>query len=308
MTTLIEGSATSEASVEPRIAERRASVQAQATRRRRRWVLTVIGVLIVAGSALLALRSPAFDVDHIRVTGAVRSEVDAVILASGMTRGELMVEVDLGGASDALERLAWVETARVTRAWPGRIEIEIVERRAAAFARVGGTTALMSADGRVVELIDGRPGADLLEISGLRSLPAVGQTLYPVGVAGIGAELPPSLDGRVVRVDLGRSDDIVLVLADGPEIRLGDLSQLEAKLAAAVGVLEHVVADPVAFVDVHVPSTPVAGTAPGASTGASAGGGGDGTLGASGLEGSGVPGLDAEVTAPGSLTGSAPGG
>jgi len=48
-------------------------------------------------------------------------------------------------------------------------------------------------------------------------------------------------------------------LANGAEVRLGDATQLRAKVAAAVAVLGAMGDQPVHYVDVSVPTNPVAG-------------------------------------------------
>ena len=59
-------------SIDPRIRERRIEVIREAGRRRLRITLVVASTIVVVGLAYLAVRSPLFDVDHIRVARELR--------------------------------------------------------------------------------------------------------------------------------------------------------------------------------------------------------------------------------------------
>jgi hypothetical protein len=54
---------------------------------------------------------------------------------------------------------------------------------------------------------------------------------------------------------------VVLHLRTGPEVRLGPPTQVAVKVRAALAVLQASAGTPVAYVDVSVPTNPVAGGA-----------------------------------------------
>lgn len=253
------------ASIDPRIEERRAAVERARMRRRRRVLLVLAGIVLAAGGAVLAVRSPLLDVDEVRVVGAARTGEDTVRAAAGITPGEPLLTADLDAARRAVEALPWVDEATVRRDWPGRVVVTLEERTPVAFAVQGGETALVDAENRVLARLPTAEAASattgLVELVGLRVLPVPGETLYPRAVAGLRERLPAALADRLVAIDLSRSDDVVLRLLFAPEIRLGDLDDVEAKAAAAAAVLDRLgdAAGEVRYVDVRVPSTPVAG-------------------------------------------------
>jgi cell division protein FtsQ len=267
-----------ETPVDPRIAQRRAEVRRDGERRRRRALLASAGVLVGIGLAVLAVRSPLLDVDTVDVRGAGRTDPDAIVAAAGIAPGDPLVWLDLGAAAARVRALPWIDDVALRRSWRGDVVVEVTERRPVALVAVGNRVALVDADDRVLE-VQPAAGASippgLVELRGLRSLPAPGKRLYPAGAAGLRAQLPPELGMRLVAIDLARSGDVVLVLLDAPEVRLGDLDDLAAKGAAAVAVLRSLEGelDAVRYVDVRAPATPTAGRA----------------------DGSVVPGLDAPV-------------
>lgn len=249
--------------IDPRFEARRDEVRRVRNARRRRIAFAVASVVIAVGLGVLAVGSPLLDVDRVLVEGAQRADAEEIEAAAAVELGDRMVTLDVGAVSERVERLAWVEEASVSRRWPGTVHIAVTEARAAAYAMVGGQVALVGSRGRVLAVVPAAElPAGLVEIRGVRVLPEPGEQLYPLGVAGVTRELPTELAQQVEAVDLGRVDDVVLVLRAAPEIRLGNLEDVSYKGAVALAVLERLgeeTAD-VSYVDVAVPSRPIAGT------------------------------------------------
>ncbi len=88
-------------------------------------------------------------------------------------------------------------------------------------------------------------------------MPAAGARLEPAGAAGAAAAMPPELAARIGAVDL-TDDAVTLVLNGGGTIRLCDATDLEAKGAAALAVLQRLGDRGFEYVDVCVPQSPVA--------------------------------------------------
>lgn len=245
--------------VDPRLRERRNAVERERERHRARVVLAVLAVPAAAVSVLLLLRSAALDVDAVKVDGARHVDAEEVRDAAGIERGAPLAFIDTGAAADRVESLAWVDEARISRRWPGTVRVQVTEYEPAAFVRrAGGGVMLVAEDGAVLGPAAEAPEA-AVEIVGVRRLPEPGSTLAPAGAAGVVSELPDALGARVVGVDLADSGVTLRVLF-GPEIRLGSLDDVAAKGAAALAVMERIGDAQVAYVDVSVPSAPVAGT------------------------------------------------
>lgn len=247
------------AKVDPRLRARRVAVQRELGRRRLRMLLGIAAAPALLGAAYLLVDSAVLDVDRVQVYGASQTPPADVAAVSEIERGDPMARIAAGAAARRVEELPWVESARVVRRWPGTVRIEVTEYEPAAFVRRStSAVALVAPDGRVLADVATAPEG-LLEIVGVRRLPEVGATLSPSGAAGLASELPAALAGRVAEIDLSRG--VTLHLAGGPEIRLGDLDDLDAKAAAALAVLERLGEEPAEYLDVGVPSSPVVGTA-----------------------------------------------
>lgn len=227
-------------------------------RRRLRWLVAIVafGVLVAAG--WLTTQSTLLDVDHVRVAGTQHVPAGDVRRASGVRPGDAILFVDTEGAKRRVEQLPWVDEARVERHLPGELEIQVSERAPALWARRSpDSVALVDKRGRVLADTPDPP-AELPELGGLATVPPVGQDVDPPAAAGIVEHLPAELRGRVAAVVAGQGA-VKLVLRDGPEVRLGPPDQIPAKARAAAAVLGTLTGAPPAYVDVRVPSAPVAG-------------------------------------------------
>jgi cell division protein FtsQ len=245
------------AAIDPRLRARRISVRrAQARKRLRRLIAlgVVVGVLLV-GFAMT--RSPLLDVDRIELTGNVRTPAEVIAQATGIARHSPMTSIDIDRARRHLLALPWVESASVSREWPATVRVEIVERVAIAAVPAGQVgIALVDRTGRVLSIEADVP-PDLVMLDGLPPASAPGSTLDPVSadVLAVATALTPTLKtyvGAVARGELG----IELRLREAGIVRVGDATDLGAKLLAASTVLAQVDLGYLCAIDVRVPSAP----------------------------------------------------
>lgn len=244
--------------MEPRLRERRISVRRAEGRRRLRVVLVIVSVLCLVGLAWAFVHSAFLDVDTVRVADpGTHTSAAQVVAASGIRPGDPMVFLDEAAAAKRIERLPWVERARVTRQYPGDVTITVTEAEPTAFVATGSGATLIDASARVMGTVPSAPPG-LVEVSGLRRLARPGHTIDPAAAVTMLGELPPALRTRVARVTAA-GEDVSLTLVDGREVRFGPATSIRAKAAAAEAVLAHIGDQPVAYVDVRVPTAPVTG-------------------------------------------------
>lgn len=258
--------------IDPRIAARRAEVQAEAaegaSRRRRRLALVTVVALVVAIAAATALLSPLTSVQVIEVAGAQRTTAAEVRAASGLASRPPMVRVDEAQVRSAIAALPWVKEVELDRQWPRTIVVTVVERSPAAVAPCqvnGASSCLIDAAGRVLAPLSADPkgAATLPRLAGVPAAGPPGATVADAvrGPLAVAVALPEALRPLVVGVR-GEGSEVALDLqAPGrsetpPVIRLGGADRIPEKLTAAATVLARTSVNGVAVLDVRVPESP----------------------------------------------------
>jgi cell division protein FtsQ len=246
--------------IDPRIRQRRIAVKRDEGRRRLRLVVAGVAVLSVIGCGVAAAHSALLDVDHVTVLGATRTSAAELSAAAGLGRHRFMIDVDPHATAGKIERLPWVERASVTRRWPGTVKISVVERApAGAVAGRAGGFALVDASGRVLDTVS-QPPAGLLVVAGADPAPAPGTPVSPRdrGAVAVTAMLPERVRNRVAAVGLiGVDIELRLAGASPTVVRMGDASDIPAKVLALATLLDKGNVAGATVIDVRVPSAPV---------------------------------------------------
>ena len=225
-------------SVDPRMRARRIAVRRSEGRRRLIWIGAAVLVLLLAVGAIAVVASPIFDVNDVRVQGAVYTGKDLIDEVVADLEGEPVLLVDTAAIEDRLEADPWVERARVTTDFPHTVTIDIRERvPLATFQGGDGRWRVIDIDGRVLDVIDGQP-VSMMPISGEHPDTARGQFAgAPYASAALLVRSLPS-EIRVITQSVGldpTTGRLTMQLQGDVEVRLGDADDLEAKLARLLG-------------------------------------------------------------------------
>ncbi len=263
-------SATARVPIDPRIRERRIAVRRDEGRRRLR-LLVVGGSLVAAGLVgWLATRSPLLDVDTIHVVGSRHTSAAVVVRATGVRRGDAMLDVDDGAVASRVRALPWVDTATVRREWPGTVTVDVTERRAVAAARGPSASAtqetwfLVDADGRLLaRQSHAQEGLPAIEGGPFGDSPGATIDASGRGALAVARAIGPDRVPQIPVVAVVDGDQLELRLAgdspgrSGGVVRFGPADQIREKLLAVFTVLDHVDLRGLAVLDVRVPSAPV---------------------------------------------------
>lgn len=223
-------------------------------------------VAALFGLAYLAARETSlFALREVEVRGAGASVAREVRKALAPFQGTSLVSLSADEAVAAVERVPAVRSAEVDRHFPHGLRVDVVLERPVAVVRQGTEGAwLVASSGRVLGRVDpaarGRLPRIWLPVD--EASPVVGRRLAASqGAAAVRAvaAVPKRFPARVVGAR-GTADDVTLVLAGKTELRLGELRNVQDKLAAAAAVLRRLDrerADPLTYLDVTVPTRPV---------------------------------------------------
>ena len=247
--------------MDPRFRERWIEARRQEGRRRFRVLVGITALVALGCGGWAATDSVLLDLDRVVVEGAVRTGADEARFASGLRRGEPMLDVDEGAVDRAVEALPWVLEASVRREWPGRVRIRLVEREPVAVAEAQpGALALIDRTGRVLEWAPAPPPG-LPVLTGLPPAGPPGTTLGIDGVATlqVAVALPAELRARTAGLAPapGSGGEVELRLNPEGMVRLGPPDDLDAKFTAIRAVLAQVDLRNLAVLDVRRPENPV---------------------------------------------------
>ncbi len=213
-----------------------------------KWVVAVVLVAGLLGAAWwLLFFSATLSVQGVTVTGTAYLTPTQVQDAARVPIGEPLARVDLDAVSDRVKALAPVASVEVTRSWPDRVRIDVVERSPVAVVEVGGTVRGMDDEGVLFREFSRRPG----------NLPLV-RTFAAAGVdarreaAEVISALPRDVARRVDHLEVESVDQITLVLRDGRSVVWGSAELSDEKARVLVPLLER----PAEQYDVSVPSQP----------------------------------------------------
>ena len=228
-------------------------------------MLLVLCMVVGTVAAWGALRSPLLDVDRVVVTGADRTDRDSLVRATGVRRGQAMVDVDRAAAASGASRLPWVASATVTRRWPGVVAVRVSERVPVAVLTVGqGKELLVDRVGRLLGYAAGEgEDATLPRMRGMAARGPIGSRLGReaadalVFAEALGAGRPELALVQVDHIAPDPGGGVVLLLRPQGRVRLGPASLVEEKLSALGAVVAGVDMANVSVVDLRVPSAPV---------------------------------------------------
>jgi cell division protein FtsQ len=249
--------------VHPRVWQRRVAVLREQGRRRLRFIVGGVAVLVALCVALLVLHTPLLALRHVTVRGADHTGTEAVLQAAGLLDHPPLIDVDPKAVASQVEALPWVAHAVVVRQWPDSVTVIVTERvPLGSVARPGGGVAVVDASGRVLAWQSSAPPGLVLVAPVTPGLPGTVLNRAAGPALRVAAALPAALVGRVVTVTADAVGSVTLDLGGGVTAKLGSTTALEAKFTAVATVLAGVHVSGPAVIDVSIPDEPTVGPPP----------------------------------------------
>jgi cell division protein FtsQ len=230
----------------------------------RRSLVVGFAVAAIALAAYAVARETSlFAIDAIDLRGVKGPAAADVRRALAEWRGKSLVGLDGAELLSRVESVPWVAGARLDRAFPHTLRVDIRAEHPVAVLRRARDSWLVSARGRVLAPVRIRTHRDLPRIWLPSATPVALGELLPAADGGTAARALAPLRVQPfptpVRTAALSRGQLVLVLGDGVQLRLGRPVDLGLKIAIARRIVDRLAAG-TAFLDVSVPERPVAGT------------------------------------------------
>jgi cell division protein FtsQ len=206
----------------------------------------LIGIVawVLLGSRLLVVHSVGITGTHLVPDSQVRAVADVPM-------GLPLMRVNTGAVARRVERIPQVQSATVSRDWPDRLVITVVERKPALAIPAGSGYDVVDQTGVILQQLASRP-------AGLPRFVPVGALPGNPGLsaaASVMRSLPPSVARRVRSVTAPTADAVTLRLAGGVTVDWGSTG-LTAQKERVLTILMRTHAH---YYDVSAPGTAVTG-------------------------------------------------
>ena len=254
--------------IDPRIRQRRESVERSRTQKRLRWAAVVVAIAALVALGVGLLHTSLFEAKVVTVTGSHPNTTEAAILqAAGLVHHPPLISVDPAAAAARVETLPFIASAQVSRHWPDGVTVHVTERvPVAAMATTGTGWATLDGAGRTLAVAVARPGGlPALVVHGPSGAPVppapIGGTVAPAADPGlmVARTLPPAFAAQVASVTVAADGTVSLALDSGLTVLLGTVSDLRAKYEDVAAIIAHAPLRGAHTIDVTVPESPTVG-------------------------------------------------
>ena len=231
--------------VEKTSVERQNSSKRLRRRRRRFNIYAFVVMLLVVTAGITISYTFLFNIGEIRVSGeSDMYTAEEIVSASGVHEGENLLRLDPKKSEQAiLDKLLYVETAKVKRKFPSSLEIKVTKCIPAYNVNYEGGTLLVSKKGKILAdngfVTDGLPVVYGYEPSVTKAGKALesGNSHKNDAFGEFMDSLLNTEDTNITAVDLSDEFSIVVSYKNGMTFRMGNWKDVNYKLDLADSVM-----------------------------------------------------------------------
>jgi cell division protein FtsQ len=187
----------------------------QRRRRGRTWLLGALALVLVIGAVYVVGFSPALSARAVTVNGVKVLSKTEVLDAAGVAAGTPLVWIDPSTVAERVSGLPAVAEVTVSRDWPDRVRIAVIERIPRLAIPAGGGYLLADASGVVFQAVESAPSGLVV----VEADPNSQEVLVDVGT--VFSSLSTATAAKVSRLEAPTRDGIVLRLRDGSRVVWG---------------------------------------------------------------------------------------
>lgn len=223
-------------------------------------VVCLVAALVIA--ALYVYRSDLLAITQVEANGVSHLTSQEITELAAVPQGSTYLRLDEEGIVERLESNAWVQSATVTRIFPDTLEIDIVERTAAAVVQLDETsTWVISSDGAWLSAAtqdDLESYPLIVDVSSSLDTPVSGSACDDGGIENALAVIDGISDELMAKVESISAESSIqttLNLEGGITVAFGDSSDIELKESVIDELLE-LYDGTISYINVRVPSRP----------------------------------------------------
>jgi len=233
----------------------------------KRYILYfLLGLILISSLAIGFLFLPFWQISEVIVEGYQILSPSKIIEMANIPKGENIIFINLSHARKKLKEVIQIKEFSIFRRLPGIIVIKIKERKPLAVAVIEGQSAVIDEEGIILSstesptaeaLIQALDATGLPVITGLKKTSVKNNRLDPEITCAI--ELFKFLPSSKLQLEMGKIEDISLLVDDVLKVRLGEPKEIGEKMRVFRTLLPVIQGrwNEVEYVDVRFLNNPV---------------------------------------------------
>jgi len=203
-------------------------------RRRIRWrrVAIVAGLLAAIAMAVVIYSSPLLRVEEVEVVGAQNTTPERIAEVADL-EGESMFRAPLDEAEARVSEMGLIKTVEVTRRWPSKVRIEVIERAPWGYWNLKDASYVVDAEGYILADVTPAKGAPVIFDLGAPASLASGDYVDADAVLLAQALLkyvPEKLGQRITKFEYTPEEGLSITTKAGYRVVVGDSQNFDYKL------------------------------------------------------------------------------
>lgn len=217
-------------------------------KKRIKRILTMLTiVLLILGGSIFAFVSPIFNVQEIKVKNNEQVSEETILSLSGLSVGQNLFQFNKNKVKKAIQENAYIDSVKITRKIPNKIEINIVERQKNFSLEFLNGYAYLNKQGYILEISNDKLDLPILQGASTPEEKIVaGARLEKEDLEKLGTVIQIldacktcELDTKVTNIDMSDKNEYSIWIEEEKKtIYLGDASNLSNKILWMQAILE----------------------------------------------------------------------
>ncbi len=224
-------------------------------------------LLLVAIVTGICMFTPFFNVKNIDVIGNEQITSEQILTSAAIPSNVNIFRVNKRTVRKSVLKIPEIESVKIRRKLPAKLQLEVVETKAALYFPYLTGYAITNKEGRVLSVSDSEEGLDLLKITGLEiknaeiceKISVQDTVIFDIILSTIRSFDEKGLLPEIRSCHFDNVSDYYFYLKDGTKVILGKTGNLDYKLSVLTQILPQVNRTEGAYIDLTTPERSVYG-------------------------------------------------